>query len=97
LILVDIGLVGLSGIELTRKIRGLMPKARILILSMHKESFQLSVADQGVGFSDGFDWTKSDSLGLRLVRLLTEQLQGKILLERDHGTKFIMTFKDRAF
>ncbi len=55
---------------------------------------ELSVADQGVGFPENFDWTKSDSLGLRLVRLLTEQLRGQIVLENHQGIKFIMTFKD---
>lgn len=58
--------------------------------------FELRVADQGVGFPENFDWTKSNSLGLRLVRLLTEQLQGKILLENHHGVKFTITFKDPA-
>ncbi len=57
--------------------------------------FQLSVADQGVGFPENFDWTKADSLGLRLVRLLTQQLEGQIQLESNHGIKFIVTFKDR--
>ena len=57
--------------------------------------FELSVADHGIGFPENFDWMASDSLGLRLVRLLTEQLHGKILLERDHGIKFVVTFKDR--
>ncbi len=55
--------------------------------------FELSVADHGVGFPENFDWMKADSLGLRLVRLLTEQLQGQILLENNHGIKFIVTFK----
>jgi DNA-binding NarL/FixJ family response regulator len=38
LVLVDIGLAGMSGIELTKNIRSSMPDVRILILSMHKES-----------------------------------------------------------
>jgi DNA-binding NarL/FixJ family response regulator len=38
LVLVDIGLAGMSGIELTKRLRTLAPEMRILILSMHKES-----------------------------------------------------------
>lgn len=38
LILVDIGLTGMNGIELTKRIRALLPETHILILSMHKES-----------------------------------------------------------
>lgn len=55
--------------------------------------FELTVADQGVGFPKNFDWTKSESLGLRLVRLLTEQLQGEIRMENHAGIKFVVTFK----
>jgi PAS domain S-box-containing protein len=58
--------------------------------------FELSVADKGVGFPKNFDWTKADSLGLRLVRLLTDQLQGDIVMENHQGIKFIVTFKDKA-
>ena len=36
---------------------------------------------------EDFDWTKTDSLGLHLVRLLTEQLQCQISLENHHGLK----------
>jgi two-component sensor histidine kinase len=56
--------------------------------------FELSVADQGIGFPENFDWLKSDSLGLRLVHLLSEQLHGEIVMESNHGVKFTVTFKD---
>lgn len=56
--------------------------------------FELSVADQGVGFPEDFIWTKAETLGLRLVRLLADQLQGEVVLERNKGIKFIVTFKD---
>jgi two-component sensor histidine kinase len=62
--------------------------------SLPEGLFELSVADQGVGFPKNFDWMKSDSLGLRLMRLLTEQLQGQIQVENHVGLKFIVTFKD---
>ena len=66
----------------------------VRIRTLSKGLFELSVADKGVGFPENFDWTKSDSLGLRLVRLLTEQLQGEIVMENNHGVKFTVTFKD---
>src|SRR5438445_9913058 len=37
LVIVDIGLPGTSGIELTKKIRAEFPKLPVLILSMHEE------------------------------------------------------------
>jgi len=58
--------------------------------------YELSVTDEGVGFPDHYDWAKSNSLGLRLVRLLTEQLQGTIQMESRPGIKFVVTFKDQV-
>jgi two-component sensor histidine kinase len=36
---------------------------------------------------------KSDSLGLRLVRALAEQLKGTLEYETNNGTKFKLTFE----
>jgi two-component sensor histidine kinase len=52
----------------------------------------LSVQDTGVGFPEELDFRTSDSLGLQLVCLLTEQLQGTIELERCEGTEWTLMF-----
>jgi PAS domain S-box-containing protein len=52
----------------------------------------LSVRDTGVGFPEGLDFRTTDSLGLQLVCLLTEQLQGTIRLERRAGTAWTLMF-----
>jgi two-component sensor histidine kinase len=52
----------------------------------------LTVRDTGVGLPEGLDFRDSDSLGLQLVCLLTEQLGGTIALERSGGTAFTVTF-----
>ncbi|HSF31536.1 MAG TPA: histidine kinase dimerization/phosphoacceptor domain -containing protein [Candidatus Tectomicrobia bacterium] len=52
----------------------------------------LTVKDAGVGLPAGLDFRDSDSLGLQLVCLLTEQLGGTIALERSGGTAFAVTF-----
>jgi two-component sensor histidine kinase len=52
----------------------------------------LRVADTGVGVPEGFDVRQSDSLGLQLVGMLTEQLGGTLTVARDGGTAFTLTF-----
>jgi PAS domain S-box-containing protein len=53
---------------------------------------RLSVADDGVGFSQGFDPEQSDSLGLRLVSALAHQLGGELEVVGDAGTRFTITY-----
>jgi two-component system, sensor histidine kinase PdtaS len=52
----------------------------------------LRVADSGVGVPEPFDVRQSDSLGLQLVCLLTEQLGGTLTVTRQGGTTFTLTF-----
>jgi two-component sensor histidine kinase len=48
------------------------------------------VRDTGVGFPEAVDFRHTTSLGLQLVCMLTEQLQGTITLERRPGTTFTL-------
>ncbi len=52
----------------------------------------LIVEDNGVGMPSKFDWQNSQSLGLRLVRMLSDQLHGSVSLHRNKGTRFTITF-----
>ncbi|MBZ8178727.1 PAS domain S-box protein [Oscillatoria salina] len=54
----------------------------------------LIVKDNGVGFPETIDWQNTESLGLQLVCTLTEQIEGKLELERSHGTTFKLTFSE---
>lgn len=54
---------------------------------------ELIIEDNGIGLPDGFEWTKPNTLGLRLVKDLVEkQLRGSINLEQTNGTKFVIKF-----
>ncbi len=53
---------------------------------------QLVVADDGRGAPEGFDTDTSDSLGLRLVRGLVQQLNGALVIHHDDGLRFTVTF-----
>ena len=57
-------------------------------------SLVLVVKDDGVGLKPDFDLNKTRSLGLRLVKNLTEQLQGQLKIDSDRnsGTQFEFVF-----
>jgi two-component sensor histidine kinase len=52
----------------------------------------LVVGDNGVGLPADLDYHRADSLGLQLVDDLTQQLNGNIMVNRDGGTTFTITF-----
>ena len=53
----------------------------------------LTVSDDGVGLPTGFDIDESKTLGLRLVKILTEdQLQGNLKITDEGGTTFKIEF-----
>jgi two-component sensor histidine kinase/CHASE2 domain-containing sensor protein len=58
--------------------------------------FQLSVADDGVGFPKGVNFRETESLGMQLVTTLTEQLEGEVHMTNGTGTKFEITFPETA-
>ncbi|MGF7118314.1 sensor histidine kinase [Methanobacterium oryzae] len=64
-----------------------------IILSKHDNMLKIVVSDNGVGFPENIDFQNTESLGLQLVKALVNQLNGKIELERNNGTKFTLKFK----
>lgn len=54
----------------------------------------LTTSDNGVGFPENLDFKNTDSLGLKLVNSLINQIQGEIELDRNDGTEFKIIFKD---
>lgn len=66
-------------------------------IDFHKEvdEFVLVVEDTGVGFPDDIDFRNTSTLGLQLVNNLTTQIDGKIELNKNKGTKFRITFKEQ--
>ena len=55
-------------------------------------NFILTVSDNGVGIPESFNQENSDTLGIQLVSILVDQLDGKLELKRDSGTEFIIRF-----
>ncbi|MDO9035166.1 MAG: PAS domain S-box protein [Methanoregula sp.] len=60
------------------------------------DSLVLSFKDTGIGIPEDLDWMRSyQSLGLRLVVNLVEQLDGTIELDRTTGTAFTIVVKEK--
>lgn len=56
------------------------------------DHYEFTVKDNGVGFPAELDFHNTDSLGLKLVTILTDQIEGVIELDRSEGTFFKITF-----
>jgi len=59
--------------------------------------YQLIIADNGIGLPKDISFEKAKSLGLRLVHLLTKQLNGDLKIIRKNGTKFILEFNKKPY
>jgi PAS domain S-box-containing protein len=64
-------------------------------LRVEDGQYLLTVSDNGVGLPPDLDFRNTQSLGLQLVNLLTEQLQGTIALDRNGGTSFTIAFAEQ--
>jgi two-component sensor histidine kinase len=65
-------------------------------VSMRPENngkFKIVIKDDGVGLPEGLDVTQTESLGLQLVTMLVEQLQGKLSIVNKRGTSFEIVFE----
>ena len=53
----------------------------------------LSCQDNGVGLPEGFDWRNTPTLGLRIVNILSRQIDGELAVESSPaGTRFELRF-----
>ncbi|MGB8216969.1 MAG: CHASE4 domain-containing protein [Candidatus Methanoperedens sp.] len=67
----------------------------IRLHSDKNETFTLTFQDNGIGFPKDIDFRKTNTLGMQLVTSLVGQLKGTIELDRNNGTEFKITFKQK--
>jgi two-component sensor histidine kinase/CBS domain-containing protein len=69
---------------------------RVEMVPTADDRLTLTVQDNGIGFPPDLDFRNTDSLGLELVCVFTEQLEGTIELDRTvrAGTTFTITFSE---
>jgi two-component sensor histidine kinase len=63
------------------------------LVKQHK----LFVSDNGIGLPDKMDIEKDNSFGLLLIRTLVDQLNGKLEVISENGSKFIIRFPNSSF
>ncbi|MDO8871584.1 MAG: histidine kinase dimerization/phosphoacceptor domain -containing protein, partial [Methanoregula sp.] len=68
-----------------------------ITISAEKKDHTISFVyrDNGVGIPEDFDWRNAESLGLRLVCSLVDQLDGTIELDRTAGTAFTIIVTEK--
>ncbi|MCG6533664.1 MAG: PAS domain S-box protein [Syntrophales bacterium LBB04] len=65
----------------------------LINLGRREKEYCLVVADNGVGLPSNLDWQTTPTLGLRLIRMLSQnQLGGKIEWDGAAGTRFTLHF-----
>ncbi len=82
---------------LTNSLRHAFPNGkngeiRIRLRAVNQRKLEFVLSDNGVGLPEEVAFDKTDSLGLRLVNELAEQIGGDIKLGREGGTTFKITF-----
>jgi PAS domain S-box-containing protein len=68
-----------------------------VIVSVQKhpgDELELIVTDNGIGMPADFEPGKSSSLGMRLIHILADQLQGSVEISIQEGTTFRLKFKE---
>jgi PAS domain S-box-containing protein len=67
---------------------------RVLLKRLPGAQLELTVEDDGVGFSAAFPPQSGTSLGLDLVSIFAKQLHAQVRVGRDQGTSFQLTFAE---
>jgi len=57
-------------------------------------NYILTIEDNGTGIPEEIEFHNADSLGLQLVNLLIEQIDGYVDLNRNNGTRFSIFFRN---
>ncbi|MGD1846516.1 MAG: histidine kinase dimerization/phosphoacceptor domain -containing protein [Salibacteraceae bacterium] len=70
-------------------------KVKITIVQKEAHQFELTVADDGVGYPSDFEQVSQRSLGIGLVEGLAWQLRGKFTYRQKAGSVFTVAFTDQ--
>ncbi|WP_048815506.1 sensor histidine kinase [Methanosalsum zhilinae] len=64
----------------------------IIFKKLENDKYLLKVTDDGIGIPDDFDIERSESLGLKLINMLVQQLQGTVNIDNSNGTSYAIIF-----
>jgi two-component sensor histidine kinase len=69
----------------------------ISLLSGKDNTYTMIFKDNGIGLPAGFDPNNTTSLGLRLVTILSKQLEGSFSFGNNEGAEFIISFINKNY
>ena len=72
-------------------------KINIDLHSNENNKFILMVSDNGIGIPADVELENADTFGMQLIKYLTNQLKGKLELDRKNGTKFRLEFNELKY
>ena len=71
-------------------------EGRAAVIDVHfvkdQDQFRLRISDNGAGLPEGFDLGRSGSMGMEIVDILTQQLEGNLSYQSNAGTQFLIEF-----
>jgi PAS domain S-box-containing protein len=68
---------------------------KIKLSKLDENRYNLIVQDNGVGLPKTLEITNSRSLGLQLVNILIEQIEGSLKVDLDNGVRYTIEFPNR--
>ena len=60
-------------------------------------SITLKIENNGIGLPEDIDISQSNTLGLKLINILVNQIDAELKLDINNGTKFTLTFEDKKY
>ncbi|WP_192579073.1 tetratricopeptide repeat-containing sensor histidine kinase [Fibrisoma limi] len=64
----------------------------IQLRQIDEQTYQLTIRDDGVGLPDGFDASRSKTLGMTMIRGLSKQIKGKLDITQCNGVEISLQF-----
>ena len=58
----------------------------------HKSYYRLNIFDNGIGLPENFDLEKDGQLGMQLIVMLSQQMDGKLEIQKKNGTLYQIEF-----
>ncbi|MBO9204831.1 MULTISPECIES: tetratricopeptide repeat-containing sensor histidine kinase [Niastella] len=86
---------------ITNSIKHAFPENRkgtiFVSLKDEGENLVLTIKDNGIGFATQCETSECASLGIQLIKLFSEQLEGALSIQNDQGAEISLSFKPQYF
>jgi two-component sensor histidine kinase len=66
------------------------------LVFLENDNYELTFKDNGPGLPEQINFENSKTLGLRLIRGLSQQIKGSVTYRFDEGAVFVVRFKAKS-